>query len=135
MEEGVWRTINGVHVLIGKDGSILKGPKSLQKSDIQKRLKKQFEKKLPNATEIDDVAYHASNSDFEKSDVVLGLTYMNFYRRGGLFERPVVSKNHLRFCHQSMLIKTSMIKDYKYDLDYKMTTYYRARELNILRIE
>ena len=42
--DGVWRTINGVHVLIGKDGSILKGPKSLQKSDIQKRLKKQINK-------------------------------------------------------------------------------------------
>ena len=45
MEDGVWRTINGVHVLIGKDGSILKGPKSLQKSDIQKRLKKQIKQK------------------------------------------------------------------------------------------
>ena len=41
--DGVWRTINGVHVLISKDGSILKGPKALQKSDIQKRLKKQLE--------------------------------------------------------------------------------------------
>lgn len=45
LEDGVWRTINGVHVLIGKDGSILKGPKKLQKSNIQERLKKQFNSK------------------------------------------------------------------------------------------
>lgn len=43
--DGEWRTIRGVHVLIGKDGSILKGPKSLQKKDIQKKLKKQFKEK------------------------------------------------------------------------------------------
>lgn len=42
---GEWRTIRGVHVLIGKDGSILKGPKALQKKDIQKKLKKQFKEK------------------------------------------------------------------------------------------
>lgn len=43
--DGEWRTIRGVHVLIGKGGSILKGPKALQKKDIQKRLKKQFKEK------------------------------------------------------------------------------------------
>ena len=43
--DGEWRTIRGVHVLIGKDGSILKGPKALQKKDIQKKLKKQFKEK------------------------------------------------------------------------------------------
>ena len=45
MEDTGWRTINGVHVQIGKDGTILKGPKALQKSEIQSKLKKQFGKR------------------------------------------------------------------------------------------
>lgn len=69
MEEGVWRTINGVHVLIGKDGTILKGPKSLQKSDIQKRLKKQFEdKKDFSKSKVKKTLYHGTGKDFENFD-------------------------------------------------------------------
>jgi hypothetical protein len=49
--DGEWRTIRGVHVLIGKDGSILKGPKALQKSDIQSKLKKQLKGKNENKEE------------------------------------------------------------------------------------
>lgn len=66
--DGVWRTINGVHVLIGKDGSILKGPKKLQKSDIQKRLKKQFEEKSFAKSKVKKELYHGTGRDFESFD-------------------------------------------------------------------
>ena len=42
MEDGVWRTINGVHVLIKSDGTIIKGPKNLQgknKNNINSKQK------------------------------------------------------------------------------------------------
>ena len=78
MEDGVWRTINGVHVLIGKDGSILKGPKSLQKSDIQKRLKKQIKQK-------EEISLSRAKQRFKNN--------IDKYGAGGAFEDAILEYN------------------------------------------
>ena len=71
MENEVWRTINGVHVLIDKDGNILKGPKSLQKSNIQKRLKEQIKNKKDNEyKEYYKKEHLGEPSNYQKGDEV-----------------------------------------------------------------
>lgn len=57
MEEGRWITINGSHVFV-KDGQ----------SPID-ALVRNKNKKLPNSKSYSDIAYHASNSDFDNFDV------------------------------------------------------------------
>lgn len=49
MEEEVWRTINGVHVLIGADGTIIKGPKRMQGKKAKNINKEEkFDKTIKN---------------------------------------------------------------------------------------
>lgn len=113
--DGVWRTINGVHVLIGKDGSILKGPKKLQKTDIQKRLKKQFEnndKKTELENKKQDLNEKLDNLNFEELNELFNKT-QDFEIRQTIMDK-MQEKDVVRFGKEIMGL------DMK-DIDYKGT--------------
>lgn len=71
--DGEWRTIRGVHVLIGKDGSILKGPKKLLESRLQDKLKKQLNgnKKENSNVDYDDLINQLKESNIEVDEEFL----------------------------------------------------------------
>lgn len=61
-EDGVWRTVGGRRIFI-KNGEDL--ATAMKKSGKFKKRNKKF---LPNSKEYNEVAYHASNADFNEFD-------------------------------------------------------------------